>query len=31
MVGWNIGPKHLVAQIIIKDKCFILFLFGFMR
>jgi hypothetical protein len=26
MVGWNVHPKQLVAQLFIKDKCFILFL-----
>jgi hypothetical protein len=23
MVGWNIRPKQLVAQLLQKDKCFI--------
>jgi hypothetical protein len=22
MVGWNVCPKQLVAQLILKDKCF---------
>jgi hypothetical protein len=26
MVGWNVHPKQLVAQLLLKDKCFILFL-----
>jgi hypothetical protein len=27
MVGWNVCPKQLVAQLFLNDKCFILSMF----